>query len=189
MTAAKLHTLAPVPEALSAGASESTRHAAALALRDQERYAEAATAIMTSIRLNPADGHAFAILADVFLANQQPQEAAVAVERASALLPSSALVRRLRAQIAIAQEEFATAVRLAKAAVKASPRDAEAVAVLIEAHLAGGAVEKARKAIETAIGKLPENVLLYRARASVHQAEDNPEAALEDLGGDCQPLL
>ena len=181
MTAAKLHTLAPVPEALSAGASESARHAAALALRDQERYAEAATAIMTSIRLNPADGHAFAILADVFLANQQPQEAAVAVERASALLPSSALVRRLRAQIAIAQEEFATAVRLAKAAVKASPRDAEAVAVLIEAHLAGGAVEKARKAIETAIGKLPENVLLYRARASVHQAEDNPEAALEDL--------
>jgi cellulose synthase operon protein C len=95
--------------------------------------------------------------------------------------PDAVLTRLVGARIAMARNDYATAVAQAQKAVNAAPRVLSAKMILGAALLARGNVNQALVQLTQVVREAPENVEARKLLAKVHLQLQRPDAALEVL--------
>ncbi|XP_055593885.1 tetratricopeptide repeat protein 7B [Uranotaenia lowii] len=132
-------------------------HAASLAASRIEHALSEAASSLSSFSPRPGPQKAWMIqfkiwllLADVYLAIEQPNEAINCIQEASLINPVSHQVMYMRGQIHVFQHQWAEAKQCFQNAVSANPYHTEALRALGEAHLALGEPRLAEKTLKDA---------------------------------------
>lgn len=148
-----------------------------LARMNLGRYDEAERDQLRALELHERNADAWVELADVRLVGKRPAEAAAAFARAKEALPLSGYPYRVEGRWRMRQGDARAAHELANQAIKRSPNDDDAWALLAESHDALGRPAEAARAWRIALRHQPGQVSWSAALARSLKAAGQTDQA------------
>jgi tetratricopeptide (TPR) repeat protein len=148
-----------------------------LARMNLGRYDEAERDQLRALELHERNAAAWVELGDVRFTGKRPAEASAALARAREILPFSGYSHRVEGRWRMQQGDAQAANALAQQAVKRSPNDDDAWALLAESHDALGRPAEAARAWRIALRHQPEQVSWSAALARSLKAAGQTDQA------------